>query len=293
MKKRRIIALALQMVVIVVSLIALNTYTKNQVKPTEVYVYSRNINSTERPLEETDIRKIVIPRSAVSENFALNKEDIVGKYVDTKVMGNQYIYKNQLVELEKIDPFKNLDLSRYRKISLPVDLASGISGTIKRGDTVDLIYVSSGSVVNDEERKGGSFNYSKIFMQDVLVYSVNDSDGVVIEDASNEFRGEKSNYLGASEETTNRSPVSYITLAVELEQAEEINTRLTRGNIKILGRFDDSKNYNTLGYVLGDYEKIFSGRGYAETDRSLIEEDDFDIIDLEDLINDNDINDNN
>ena len=56
---------------------------------------------------------------------------------------------------------------------------------------------------------------------------------------------------------------------------------MNSGQIRFVGRFNDSESYNTLGYVLGDYGKVFSGQGFAETDNLLIEEDDFDIIELE------------
>lgn len=278
MKKKRIIILALQVVIILVSVFMLNNYVKNQIKPTEAYVYAKNINDSTKPLKENDIKKVVIPKQAINKSFALNEKEILDMCVDSKVKAGQYIYKNQLIKLEEVDIFKTLDLSKYRKISLPITFVDSLAGNIKKGDKVDLVYTSSGSTTGEDS---SSFNYSKVFMQDVLIYSVNTSEGYQYEDRSDyskdDYTEEKS--------SNDKQNIQSITLAVTLEQAEEIEVRTNTGKVRLLGRFDDSKTYNTLGYVLGDYEKIFSGQGFAETDRGFIEEDDFDLYELDDIEN--------
>lgn len=283
MRKKRIIVLTLQIIVILISVFLLTSYTNNQIKLTEVFVYTKNISDVSQPLKAGDVKKIKIPVKAVTKDFAVNEEDIVGKHVDSKVKAGQYVYKSQLVTLEEVDVFQTMDLSKHRKISLPISFVDGFSGNIKRGDKVDLVYIGGGSKESDDSDGGSmNFSYSKVFMQDVLVYSVNRGDGYKFVDHSQRIPG-----YGEDKEdidvVESGGSLDIITLAVTLEQAEEIETRMAAGQIRFLGRFDDSESYNTLGYVLGNYGKVFSGPGFAETDNLMIEEDDFDIIEIKDL----------
>lgn len=285
MKKKRIIVLALQIVVILISVFLIMNYTNSLIKPTEVFVYTRDIADVSQPLKASDIKKVKVPASAVSKDFAKNEKDIIGKHVDSKVKAGQYVYKSQLIDYEEVDVFATMDLSKYRKISLPISYVDGFSGNIKRGDKIDLVYIGRGTKEATKDgisSEGGSFTYAKVFLQDVLVYSVNRADGYKFVDHSQVVPG-----YGEDNETIDvvedPGSLDIITLAVTLEQAEEIEARMNAGQIRFLGRFDDSKSYNTLGYVLGNYDKIHSGPGFAETDNLMIEEDDFDLIEIKDL----------
>lgn len=284
MRKKRVIVLSLQIVVILVSVFLIMNYTNSLIKPTEVFVYTRDIADVSQPLKASDIKKVKVPASAVSKDFAKNEKDIIGKHVDSKVKAGQYVYKSQLIDHEEVDVFATMDLSKYRKISLPISYVDGFSGNIKRGDKIDLVYIGGGTkeaTEDDISSEGGNFTYAKVFLQDVLVYSVNRADGYKFVDHSQVVPG-----FGEDNEAIDvedPGSLDIITLVVTLEQAEEIQARMAAGTIKFLGRFDDSKSYNTLGYVLGNYDKIHSGPGFAETDNLMIEEDDFDLIEVENL----------
>lgn len=283
MKKKRTIILILQVIIVLASVFMIMRYTNNKISPTEVFVYTKNINDVSIPLTKKDIKKVTVPAEAITKDFARKEEDIIGKHVDGKVSAGQFIYNSQLVEQEDVDIFATMDLSKYRKISLPINYVNAFAGQIKKGDTIDLMYVGQGSKNskdNEDEDSGGSFTYSKVFMQDVLVYSVNDAKGFEYKDHSQRDATYEEGKEEISTETEQSGDLAIITLAVTLDQAEQIETRLNNGQIKFVGRFNDSKNYNTLGYVLGNYGKVFSGKGFAETDNLMIEEDDFDIIDI-------------
>lgn len=273
MKKKRVIILILQLVIIVAAAVMFLSISNNTVQPVDVYIYQKDILSTDEPIREGDVVVKSIPKAALTNDLATNIEDVIGKYVDGKVRSGQYVYKSSLITFEELDPFSQMDLSKHRKISLPISFEDGFSGNIKKGDSVDLIYTGSERVRKD----GGvdsEFKYSKVFLQDILVYSVNSDDGFKFKDFSHQTPGNLTEV-----DSMDVTELSIITLAVTLEQAEEINTRLSAGNVGFLGRFEGSKSYNTLGYVLGDYEKVHSGKGYAETGNVLIEEDSFDIVD--------------
>lgn len=274
MKKKRLVILILQIVIIAIAAFMFMTISRNTVKPTEVYVYERDIVSVDEPLTESDVRLTSIPKAATSEDFATSLDEIVGMYVDGKSKAGQFVYKTDLITLEEVDPFEQMDLTRYRKISMPISFVEGFSGNIMRGDRVDLVYTGEGETKETEDQDSEPFKYSKVFLQDVLVYSVNTEEGFKFKDYSDKTMDNLND-----EEITQASEMTIITLAVTLEQAEEINTRMSGGKVSFLGRFTDSKSYNTLGFVLGDYQKIHSGKGSAETGNMLIEEDSFDLVD--------------
>lgn len=281
MKKKRIIILLLQIILIVISVFLLIGYTQQQIRPTEVFVYNVDMDDSSIPLTIENVKKVTIPVKAITKDFALKEEDIIGKHIDSKVRKGQYVYKSQLIEKEEVDIFSIMDLSKYRKISLPITLIDGFAGNIKKGDKVDLVYTGEGNLQNDNA-SGEKFRYSKVFMQDVLVYSINTSDGYRFIDQSNRTVNDINKDEVEKNKSNGKQKIETITLAVTLEQAEEIEARTNTGIVRFLGRFNDSKSYNTLGYVLGDYQKIFSGQGFAETDNIFIEEDDFDYIEESD-----------
>lgn len=274
MKKKRIMVLILQLVLVGVSVFLMLNYVNGRIEPIDVFIYNADFVNSTKEITSEDVRVIQVPREAVSNAFALSEEDVVGKYVDGTVKEGQYIYKSQLIEKKEVDAFNDIDLSRMRKISLPISHESAFAGDIRKGDTLDLMYVGNGSAPesddNDGISSGGSFTYSKVFMSDVLVYSVTSSEGSTY----------VSNNETLEEGDDGTRELGLITLAVTLEEAEQIQARRNTGQIRFVGRFDESVNYDTLGYVMGEYGKIFSGKAYAETDELEIVEDDFDIVDF-------------
>lgn len=214
-------------------------FVQSQLKPQEVYKFSRNI-PVNTVIQDGDLTKDVIPKSAVTADMITNKDDVLGKAVVNKSFAEQYIIKSQLVEPENVDPFEEMDLTNYRKVSISISSKDAIGGNIKRGDTVDLLAIRQG------EHSGDAAVESKIFMQNVLVYNVIDEAGRKYFDQT-EGTDAIMNGNGEAAESGN---LSIVTLAVTAEQAEEIEARKTVGEFKIVGRFDDSANVTTSGKVI-------------------------------------------
>lgn len=235
-------------------------YTQNQIKPTTAYEFSRDIPVNTK-IEATDLKEVKVPKSAITDKMVLNPDEILGKYNNTKVYEGEYVIKNNLVDKKDIDPFESMDLTKYRLITIPANYESALGGNIKRGDSIDLIYVGQVSKGNKE------FSYSKTIMKNVLVYSTNTDDGYKYVNKAENVKGET--YDSSQDDTTSEQTgdLGSITLAVTLQQAEEISSRMKTGSIQIVGRFDESQDYNTSGYVNGDYAKVFSGKGNAETNK--------------------------
>lgn len=235
-------------------------YTHNQIEPTTAYEFARDIPANTK-IESTDLQKVTVPKTAVTDYMLTDADDIVGKYNNTQVYSGEYVINKNLVEKEDVDPFESIDLSKLRMITIPASYGSALGGDIQRGQRIDLIYV--GATSKDDK----NFTYSKTIMKDVLVYSVNTDDGYKYINKASNVKGEVYEE-GEDIDTEGESgSIGSITLAVTLQQAEEISSRMKTGDIQIVGRFDESVDYETSGYVNGDYEKVFSGHGNAETNK--------------------------
>lgn len=266
MKKKRLLILLLQICLIIGFALSFYFYVQKEIRPTPVYKFNKNLIANTQ-ITKADFDTVTIPLDAVNKTkgLASSKTVLVGKYVKTDVYKDNYVYDEQITEGGKIDPFKSMDVSKLRKVSLPISFVDGLAGNLKRGDKVDLVFTAEG-----KKKSAGAettFNYSKVFMQDVYIFNVASEEGYIFQDRSTIVKGSAP---GATEgekidSSSNSDKIAVITLAVSLDQAEEIETRMKSGQVKLLGRFDDSKSYDTLGYVLGDFVKIFTGTANAET----------------------------
>lgn len=261
MKGKKIGMMLLQATGVLVFASGFYVYTQNQIEPVDVYQFNRDIAPNTK-ISESDLIQVKIPKQAVNQTFELQPKDIVGKYNSTKVFKNEYVIKDNIVKKEKIDPFESIDLTKMRKVSIPVTYSEGLGGNIKRGDRIDLVYV--GNETKDDKK----FSYSKTFMTDVLIYTATTEDGYEYRDRSANVKGEQAKQEGKELETTeDTGELAQIILAVTLDQAEEITARLKTGEIRIVGRFNDSQNYDSSGYIQGDFSKVFSGEGMAENNK--------------------------
>lgn len=272
MKKKRGLMIGVQVALVVGFSFSFYQYVQNEVQPKEVYVFNKDL-PVNTQVTKNDLTKVTIPAKAITTNFALVGKDIVGKYVTTKTFSNQFVYKQQLVERENIDPFDSMDMSKLRKISLPVTYLDSFAGDVERGDKVDLVFTGQG--VKKTAQGEGDFKYSKVFLQNVYVYNVATEDGYKFVSHAHKSKGEiaggeKGETIDASGDD---SKIGVVTVAVTLDQAEEITARLISGEVRLLGRFDDNQSYETLGYVVGEFGKVFAEKANAETGRATINED--------------------
>lgn len=261
MKKKRMLVLLLQFILMIASVGGIIFYMNSQTDTTEVFVYTKTFVEANQVVTESDVRVTTIPTIAVTEHFAKTKEDIVGKFLQSPVTAGQYIYTTQLVDTEEQDVFETMDLSQYRKISLPIDMIEGLSGNIKRGDYIDLVYTGVAQKAADEMYSSSDFTYSNAFLQKVLVFSVNTAEGYRFDGYSDIPQGGVVNEEG---ETVERSGLGIITLAVTLPQAEEIYARRQIGKISFVGRFNKSSDIDTNGFAVGDYGPVFAGEAPIE-----------------------------
>lgn len=230
-------------------------FTQTQVKPTQVYTYTRDIQAN-TVIQKQDLAKKYIPSDAVTPDMVTNESEAVGKAVETKVYPGEYAIKPKLIESKKTDLLTQMDLSNYRKISIEVEMKDAVGGNLKKGDTVDLAFVGQGQTKSGDSE----FTYAKTFLQDILVYNVVDDTGKKYIDQT-----ENTALTNNNGEEVASGTLSIVTLAVTGEQAEQIQARLEKGKIKILGRFEESIDNTTSGYVLGEYSPVVSQTGNPES----------------------------
>jgi pilus assembly protein CpaB len=270
-KKKRLIMLFLQLGLVVGFSASFYTYVQKEVEPTKVYTYSQDLNISEK----VKLTVKEIPKQAVQEGMVLadknhKQVDLEKKVTNTKVLSGQFVYDKQLVKASDIDPFETMDLTKYRKVSLPITYVDGFGGDIKRGDRVDLVFTGQGKKADVGGEK--TFQYSKAFLQDVLVYNVTTDTGYQFDNHSKQVEGAVANGSNGDKLQTSDASgeLAVVTLAVKLDQAEEIEARKSLGTISFASRFNDNQSYETLGFVIGDYDKVFSGFVNAETGRPTI-----------------------
>lgn len=248
--------------------IGMYSYMQKELTPVEVYIYKNKIVKNSE-IEMSDLRTKMIPAKAKDSGFLTEKdiEDIKkgGMVASTDVEPGQYAYSNQVKPGSKIDPFDTVDLTSYRKISIPVTYETSVAGEIQRGDKVDLVF--TGAVTNQSGVEG---SYAKTFMQDVLVYSVTTGEG--FEYVSHSHLKKSESVVPADESGDGAIPAedltapALVTIAVPLNQAEEILARLEKGTVKILGRFEESEFTNSPGFVYGvsSPDNLFVGEKNVE-----------------------------
>lgn len=264
MKSKKIAMLIAQIGLVIAFTGGFYIFTQKQVEPTTVVTFSRDVPVNTK-ITDDDLEEKKIPAQAVTGDFVLDKTKVIGKYVNTKAFQGEYAVNKNFIDKTQVDPFESIDLTKLRKISMPISYVDGLGGNVKKGDNVDLVFVDTGKKKAENGEK--EFTYAKTFLQDILVYNVTTDDGYKYSDKSEGGKNAGSTDGKDLATAGEGGKMATITLAVSPEQAEQITARMKAGSIRLVGRFADSQNVDTSGYVIGEYDKIFSGEGLAETNK--------------------------
>ena len=252
MKKRKIASTIIELLIVIGVFISMRVYVSNSTKPVTVYQYTNTYEAGD-VLDENSVKAVEMPSSGVNEAFLKDPKVVAGKKATTKLVKGAYVYTEQLTDADKVDPFENLDWKKLRVVDLPV---KGKILSDMKGQKIDLVYVGE-ATKPEESQDDGKGAYAKVFMQDLLV--VNSSYDVMTDE-------EKASASSGQAQ-------SYITVAATLDQVEEIMARMATGNIGAVKRHEGAQSYDTLGYIIGDFEKKYTGFGSAETGKSIPTED--------------------
>lgn len=272
------VLLIIQLLLVIIAFFAVILYVRKETQPMTVYQFTRDIKydaEKDYLLQPSDVQAISIAKSAVTPNIITNIGDIQGKYLNCDVYAGEYIINNHLKEEgDAEDPIAKLG-SDYRLITLPVSMSTTLGGTIETGETIDLMYSGTGSTEDEATGESYSFTYTKLFMQNVMVYKMTQADGsdyVPYDSGSEQLTSGTTESLNGEENTGGGSP-AYMTLAVSVSQAEEIYARTLTGNISFVKQLDQSEEVTPLGFVVGEYSKIFLGQGNAESNGLYVDSD--------------------
>lgn len=267
MKKKGKLALGILQFGLVVGFAgAVYATTQNSLQPVTVYKLTQDVPLNSK-IGLSDFKKTTIPKDAFDEEMVTDPTELVDLHASTNLFADQYAVEDMFVEVDKVDPFEINDLTGLRKISVPASYVDSMGGNLKYGDKVDLVFIGEG-----ENKDGSAYNYARTFIQGALVYSVTTDDGYRFLDHSERAEGQvvaaKDEEVASNEEAViEPGDLAQVTLAVTPAQAEEISARLSSGKIQLVGRFDESKDAESAGFVIGEYEAQFTGQGLPETNK--------------------------
>lgn len=265
------LALVLNILLILGAVVVINTYIKRTLDEVVVYKYTTSL-PRDTQISENNIVAVKVSGKSITKDAITDKSQVVDKFTATEVYEGEIVDSRKIVAEGQINPLSALpeeESSKMRKISIPVDLLSTWGGSICKGERVDLSYtgnLGSGSSTG---------TYTKIFMQNVLVYDVLSSSAesyIKPEDRPAITIDPKSENAAelAEAEMRRRSDLVMAILAVTPEQYEEIKNRQSTGEVSLVGRFENSKNVETKGYSSDEVIKPSSQGIYDVEDKKTV-----------------------
>lgn len=280
--KKKMIILVIQLFALIVFVFSYKSYTDSVVKPVSVYQFARTIPEGTK-IEASDLQLTQVAANTYKSNMILASDinSVVGKYTTAKVYQGTLCYSAQFGTLNTSNSkFSSMDLTNAVLMSLKVDM-NAVGGYLAPGDKINLIFTARGSaslinLSSSQESNDGSesqkteettesFVYSKTFLQEVVIYDVLASNGFKYVYKADRYNGQTPNLDVADPISADSGNLAFLLLIVSPEEAEQIKTRETSGTITVVKRFDETETHDTLGYIIGNYGKIFSGNANAET----------------------------
>lgn len=272
-KKTMIVTIFLALVFIIGGFV-LVTMVNDKLDLQTAYVYTKKIDGTsnrisDRIIQKEDIQEIQIQKGSIPENAALDKDEIIGKTVNTIVYPQTYVYTEQInAEDEDVfgELYKNSDIGKLRTCTVEMSLENALGGNLKPGDRVDLTYLSTKDRVKENEQYESNqetqFTYNTNFLEDVWVYKVQTQDGYKYNDYTDKpYEESKEDY----------EPLALITFIGDKKNMLELQNRAKTDEIAVLGRLAESENYTVPSHVIGDYTKVFTGFAEVETSKMTLE----------------------
>lgn len=272
MKKGKRIAMILIWVAISAALIA-GAYISREkaLSPATVYQITQEIPMNSK-IGMSDFQPVEIPGDAVTSDMIDDPQEIIDAelHASTRLLPGQYAVNGMFVTVDNVDPFETIDLTGLRQVTIPADYVDTMGGNIERGDTVDLVYIGGGQKSDKDTQQSNEYTYARTFAQEVLVYSVTTDSGYRFQKHTDRLEGQmvaRTEEELEAQETINYGDIAQVTLAVDSKLAEEINARLATGGVKIVGRFKESENTDTTGFVIGEFNRGFVGQGNPESNQ--------------------------
>lgn len=263
MKAKQLIFLILEGLLILVCIGVVYFLGFMQVQPTAVYRFTKALPAN-TIITSSDVEMVEIPYSAVTTDFVVLEEDLIGQATKSAVYPGQYVFSAQLKDADTLTAFDALDLSDKVKVAIPVpELSQAVGGLLNSGDVVDLYYTAGYEELGDAATEG-SF-YTTRFMEEVVVYKVLNE---TANETSNDIETGKTQLDPETGEVApNLGDIAHVVVAVTAEQALEIQTRLKTGSISMVGRFEETINQPIQDFILSPGDGVEHGFGSVEKEK--------------------------
>lgn len=291
--KKKVTLFIAQLVILVVVLVLVVAYIASEKKEVMVYKFVRTIEYSDTAnyaVKAEDIEATPVLAADMKDNYIMNEQEIIGKYITGTAYKEQFVVTNQLSSEPTYVNKKGLsDLAGYRKITLSINYATALAGDIAAGDRVDLMFTKEKTGIPSEKTEGYTEDpfetvdilSGKIFMQNIPVYQVYTNNGAKYTKkriatsplTADTFNGELSSGEDEAQEQDDGGNPAFITLTVTPEQYEEIVIRQMSGTVSIVGRFEESQDIDTNGYVMvsNKTDGIYIGQGTMEYDAGILD----------------------
>lgn len=264
MKGSKLIITILELALLVLFIVGILIMTNAQVQPTLAYQYTNHLTAGTE-ITASDLQEVKIPKEAITSDFVLNPEEVIGKATISDVYPGEYVINSHLSDPEDLDIFASMDLEDYVKVVIPVTNATAGGGLINSGDTVDLVFIGEGEAMfsaEDSDEDKDSVVYATRFMSDVLVYKVLNA---TANEVTNNVEGGPIEYDEEGAEIPNAGDAAFVVCAVTQDQMLEIMARLNKGEIHVVSRFDETVTTEDLkDFYIGLPGKVIMGETEME-----------------------------
>lgn len=149
----------------------------------------------------------------IVNGFVTSEDDLIGKYVKNDIVQGQQISDQNLNATAGI--LKNIKDLREYSINFS-DISEAVGGTIRPGDTIDII-----STVSSQSQTTAT---TQLILKNILVDKAITSDGTII----------------SKDEVGSKYAASKLTLDMSAENAAKLDNALALGKIKVMKVLDNS-----------------------------------------------------
>lgn len=194
--------------------------------------------------EGTKIDNSMIEKQQVKEAYVLgntikNKDDIIGKYADVKILKNEQITSQRILNVNQSGFAYKIPIDK-RAVTVEVDPVAGVANIINTGDFIDVLLFIPKYELEEKNFKIQYPPIDKIVLQNIQVLAVDKNPLSKSNDDS-------------SKKASSNDEKNKITIAVSAKESEEIALAENIGKIKLsLRNPQDKSTYNSGGVIRND-----------------------------------------
>lgn len=204
----------------------------------EVWIAKKEIPEGTK-IDSSMIEKEKMKEAYVLANTIKNKEDIIDKYADVKILKKEQITSERILNINESGFTYNIPVGK-RALTVEVDQVAGVSNLINPGDFLDILLFLPKYELEEKNYKIQYPDIDKIILQKMQVLAV---------DKNTIAKSE----VGTDKKTSSKDEKIKITLAVSARESEQIALAENIGKIKLsLRNPQDKTPYKSEGVIRND-----------------------------------------